>query len=44
VSDAAADNAKEPLKESKEKFDVEALIKQNEDLHEENKNLTVRFK
>jgi len=44
VSDAAADNAKEPLKESKEKIDIEALVKQNEDLLEENKNLTVCFK
>lgn len=44
VSDAAADNSKEPLKESKDKIDIEALVKQNEDLHEENKNLTVCFK
>lgn len=44
MSDAAADNAKEPLKESKEKIDIEALVKQNEDLVDENKNLTVCFK
>lgn len=42
VSDAAND-VEEPLKESKEKVDIETLIKQNEDLREENKNLTVRF-
>ncbi|XP_026811479.1 grpE protein homolog 1, mitochondrial [Rhopalosiphum maidis] len=44
VSDAAADNAKEPLKESKEKIDIEALVKQNEDLIEENKNLTEKVR
>jgi len=44
VSDAAADKSKEPLKESKDKIDIEALVKQNEDLHEQNKNLTVCFK
>jgi len=44
MSDAAADECKEQLKESKDKIDIEALIKQNEDLHEENKNLTVCFK
>lgn len=44
VSDAANESPKakeEPLKESKEKIDIEALIKQNEDLQEQNKNLTV---
>lgn len=44
VSDAANESTKakeEPLKESKEKIDIEALIKQNEDLQEQNKNLTV---
>lgn len=41
LSDAATDNVKESVKESKEKIDIEALVKQNEDLLEENKNLTV---
>lgn len=40
----AANSAEEPLKESKENINIEALIKQNEDLQEENKNLTVCFK
>lgn len=44
ISDAAADECKEQLKESKDKIDIEALVKQNEDLLEENKNLTVCFK
>jgi len=44
MSDAAADECKEQLKENKDKIDIEALVKQNEDLHEENKNLTVCFK
>lgn len=44
MSDAAADECKEQLKESKDKIDIEALVKQNEDLHEENKSLTVCFK
>lgn len=44
VSDAAADNVKEPLKESKEKIDIEALVKQNEELQEENKNLTEKVR
>lgn len=39
VSDAA-NNPEQPSKESKEKIDIEALIKKNEDLQEENKNLT----
>lgn len=39
----AANNAEEPLKESKEKIDIEALIKQNEDLQEQNQNLTASF-
>jgi len=42
VSDAA-NNSEQPSKESKEKIDIEALIKKNEDLQEENKNLTVSF-
>lgn len=42
VSDAAS-NVEEPLKDSKEKIDVEALIKQNEELQEQNQNLTVGF-
>lgn len=42
VSDAA-NNSEEPLKEGKEKIDVEALIKQNEELQEQNQNLTVGF-
>lgn len=40
VSDAVND-AEEPLKENKEKVDIEALLKQNEELQEEKKNLTV---
>lgn len=39
----AANSAEEPLKDSKEKIDIEALVKQNEELQEENKNLTVCF-
>lgn len=39
----AANNSEQPSKESKEKIDIEALIKKNEDLQEENKNLTVSF-
>lgn len=42
VSDAA-NNAEESIKDSKEKIDIEALVKQNEDLQEENKNLIVTF-
>lgn len=42
VSDAVNNN-EEPLKESKEKIDVEALIKQNEELQEQNQNLTVNY-
>lgn len=42
VSDAVNNN-EEPLKEGKEKIDVEALIKQNEELQEQNQNLTVGF-
>jgi len=42
VSDAP-NNPEQPSKESKEKIDIEALIKTNEDLQEENKNLTVSF-
>lgn len=39
VSDAA--NNAEEIKDCKEKIDIEALVKQNEDLQEENKNLIV---
>lgn len=39
----AVNNPEQPSKESKEKIDIEALLKKNEDLHEENKNLTVNF-
>ncbi|CAI6351446.1 unnamed protein product [Macrosiphum euphorbiae] len=44
MSDAAADECKEQLKESKDKIDIEALVKQNEDLHEENKSLTEKVR
>lgn len=43
VSDAVNDS-EEPLKENKEKIDIEALVKQNEELLEENTNLTVCIK
>lgn len=39
----AANNAEEPIKDSKEKIDIDALVKQNEDLQEENKNLIVNI-
>lgn len=42
VSDAV-DNDEEPPKESKEKNDIESLIKKNEQLQEENQNLIVGF-
>jgi hypothetical protein len=41
VSDAA--NNAEEIKDGKEKIDIEALVKQNEDLQEENKNLIVSY-
>lgn len=43
MSDVANESpiTKEPLKGSKEKIDVEVLMKQNEDLLEQNQNLTV---
>lgn len=43
VSDAV-NNTEESPKETKEKIDIEAIIKQNEELQEENKNLMVNFK
>jgi len=38
-----ANNAEEPLKENKEKIDIESLLKQNEALQDQNQNLTVHF-
>lgn len=42
VSDAV-NNVEEPSKESKERHNIESLVKKNEQLQEENQNLIVGF-